>query len=181
MEKLVTCQVKSEHIAGIAGKTFSYYGHMFRIEESGKTAVCNIAEHIALEEQRLGRYKIIGPTVPDSKPEPVKPEPVKIQTGISKDAIVLTNYYGCGDLENFRKKIATMDRNELSKYASETVNVEIAPGSYTKKMVDQLCMIVETKVAEALAAAKQAPISKPPAPPVAPVTEAKTAEALAIK
>jgi hypothetical protein len=44
-------------------------------------------------------------------------------------------------------------------------------------------MIVETKVAEALAAAKQTPASKPqpPAPPVAPVTEAKTAEALAIK
>jgi hypothetical protein len=159
MTKLVTCQVKSEHIVGISGKTFSYYGHMFRIEDSGKTAVCDIDEYTALEEQRLGRYKIIS-EVKEAPPVVKAPQP-PTGFGISKDAISLGNYYGCGDLENFRKKVAGMDRDQMVKFAKETMDVDMSTHSYTKKMINELCLIMETKISEALA--------KIPPQPAAPV------------
>ena len=180
MEKIVTCQIKSDYIRGVPGGVISWYGHQFRIQEDRETATCGIPESVAVQEAAMGRYKIIGTLSPATE----TPKETKLSTGISDKAIVLGNYYGCGDLENFRKKIVAMDRNEIVKYAKDTMDVDLPPNSYTKKLVDSLCMIIETKVAEALIVKKPEPVAAKPQPAVPPVvtpTEAKTAEALVIK
>ena len=64
MEKIVTCQIKSDYIRGVPGGVISWYGHQFRIQEDRETATCGIPESVAVQEAAMGRYKIIGTLSP---------------------------------------------------------------------------------------------------------------------
>jgi hypothetical protein len=143
MEKLpgryLKCKISSSYI-NTTGIDLSWYGHIFKVNPEKTEAFCEIPEDLARAEAKMGRYQIIedAPVIEVAQPD-TPPKPTTVTLG---------NYYGCGDLDNFRKKLVAMDRPQIIEFAKDTMKLNQELRSYKQKLVDELCMIIETKIAE---------------------------------
>jgi hypothetical protein len=138
--KYLKCKISSSYINVKTGNDLSWYGHIFKVNPERTEAFCEIPEDLARAEARLGRYQIVQ----DAPVIEVKPE----VTATGEKVITLGNYYGCGDLENFRRKLIAMERPEIIDYASKIMGMNMETRAYKPKLVDELCQIIETKIAE---------------------------------